>query len=90
MFTETSAKVGINVKQLFKDLAETLPGVDQNRNSMNDPQAEARMNGAGGADGDGTGPNKPAFKIGGTSGAAQHQRAENQTNAAGGSGKKCC
>ena len=29
MFTETSAKVGINVKQLFKDLAATLPGVDQ-------------------------------------------------------------
>ena len=28
MFTETSAKVGINVKQLFKDLASTLPGVD--------------------------------------------------------------
>ncbi len=28
MFTETSAKVGINVKQLFKDLAATLPGVD--------------------------------------------------------------
>ena len=27
-FTETSAKVGINVKQLFKDLASTLPGVD--------------------------------------------------------------
>ena len=27
-FTETSAKVGINVKQLFKDLAATLPGVD--------------------------------------------------------------
>ena len=27
MFTETSAKVGINVKQLFKDLAATLPGV---------------------------------------------------------------
>ena len=27
-FTETSAKVGINVKQLFKDLAATLPGVE--------------------------------------------------------------
>ena len=27
MFTETSAKVGINVKQLFKDLAATLPGI---------------------------------------------------------------
>ena len=27
LFTETSAKVGINVKQLFKDLAATLPGV---------------------------------------------------------------
>ena len=26
-FVETSAKVGINVKQLFKDLANTLPGV---------------------------------------------------------------
>ena len=30
MFTETSAKVGINVKQLFKDLAATLPGVSGN------------------------------------------------------------
>ena len=28
MFTETSAKVGINVKQLFSDLAVTLPGVE--------------------------------------------------------------
>ena len=27
-FTESSAKVGINVKQLFKDLATTLPGVE--------------------------------------------------------------
>ncbi len=36
MFTETSAKVGINVKQLFKDLAATLPGVDQ-RGASNDP-----------------------------------------------------
>ena len=36
MFTETSAKVGINVKQLFKDLAATLPGVDQ-RSASNDP-----------------------------------------------------
>ena len=42
MFTETSAKVGINVKQLFKDLASTLPGVDQSRAGANDPQAEAR------------------------------------------------
>ena len=30
MFHETSAKVGINVKQLFKDLASTLPGVEAN------------------------------------------------------------
>ena len=28
LFTETSAKAGVNVKQLFKDLASTLPGVD--------------------------------------------------------------
>ena len=42
MFTETSAKVGVNVKQLFKDLASKLPGVDQSRASPNDPQAEAR------------------------------------------------
>ena len=28
MFIETSAKVGINVKQLFTDLAKSLPGVD--------------------------------------------------------------
>ena len=27
MFTETSAKVGINVKQLFKDVASILPQV---------------------------------------------------------------
>ena len=27
-FIETSAKVGINVKALFKNLAATLPGVD--------------------------------------------------------------
>lgn len=27
-FIETSAKVGINVKVLFKNLAATLPGVD--------------------------------------------------------------
>lgn len=72
MFTETSAKVGINVKQLFIDLAQKLPGVDQNRSAANDPQAEARLGGAGGVDGaDGTGGNKPAFKIGGASGAAQ-------------------
>ena len=37
MFTETSAKVGINVKQLFKDLASTLPGVDQSAATANDP-----------------------------------------------------
>ena len=42
MFTETSAKVGVNVKQLFKDLASKLPGVDQQRSAGNDPQAEAR------------------------------------------------
>ena len=42
MFTETSAKVGINVKQLFKDLASSLPGVDSARGAANDPQAEAR------------------------------------------------
>ena len=41
MFTETSAKVGINVKQLFKDLAATLPGVDQNKQGA-DPQEAAR------------------------------------------------
>ena len=28
MFFECSAKVGINVKQLFSDLAKSLPGVD--------------------------------------------------------------
>ena len=28
LFIETSAKVGINVKQLFTDLAKALPGVD--------------------------------------------------------------
>lgn len=28
MFIETSAKTGINIKQLFKNLAENLPGND--------------------------------------------------------------
>ena len=28
MFMETSAKVGINVKTLFRDVASTLPGID--------------------------------------------------------------
>ena len=38
MFTETSAKVGINVKQLFKDLASTLPGVENTKGAAsNDP-----------------------------------------------------
>lgn len=88
MFTETSAKVGINVKQLFLDLAQTLPGVDQNRNSANDPQAEARMGGAGGADGADGDASKPAFKIGGASGAAARERGEQQATSGG--GKKCC
>ena len=37
MFTETSAKVGVNVKQLFKDLASRLPGMDQRQSASNDP-----------------------------------------------------
>ena len=41
-FTETSAKVGINVKQLFKDLASTLPGVDTSKSGTIDPQEAAR------------------------------------------------
>lgn len=52
MFTECSAKVGVNVKQLFKDLASKLPGVSQSRSGANDPQAEARQGGPG----DGTDP----------------------------------
>lgn len=28
MFIETSAKAGINIKQLFKNLAQNLPGMD--------------------------------------------------------------
>ena len=28
MFIETSAKAGINIKQLFKNLAENLPGME--------------------------------------------------------------
>ena len=43
MFTEASAKVGIGVKQLFKDLAATLPGVNQSNAASNDPQDEARQ-----------------------------------------------
>lgn len=68
MFTETSAKVGINVKQLFKDLASRLPGVDQSRGGANDPQAEARLGGAHG-DGHEAGSNKTAFTLGGSAGA---------------------
>jgi hypothetical protein len=67
MFTETSAKVGINVKQLFKDLASRLPGVEQTRGGANDPQAEARQGGAG-ADDSGA-PQKSAFNLGGATGA---------------------
>lgn len=43
MFTETSAKVGINVKQLFSDLAVKLPGVEGT--------ATTGPGGAAGADG---------------------------------------
>jgi hypothetical protein len=32
-FIETSAKVGINVKILFKNLAATLPGVAETTNA---------------------------------------------------------
>ena len=28
MFIETSAKTGINIKQLFQNLAQSLPGMD--------------------------------------------------------------
>ena len=35
-FIETSAKVGINVKVLFKNLAATLPGVDGGSKSPNE------------------------------------------------------
>ena len=30
-FIETSAKTGVNVKQLFKNLASTLPGLQSNQ-----------------------------------------------------------
>lgn len=35
MFTETSAKSGTNIRQLFKDLATSLPGMEstQSRNT---------------------------------------------------------
>ena len=88
MFTETSAKVGINVKQLFKDLAATLPGVDQSRSAANDPQAEARGAG-GGTDGADAGTNKPAFNLGGSSGAQQAKKAQQEAGKTNG-GSKCC
>jgi len=84
MFTETSAKVGINVKQLFKDLASTLPGVDT-RGGSNDPQAEARA-GAAGADGGEGAANKAGFNLGGATGAAQ----KNKANKGKEGGSKCC
>ena len=28
MFIESSAKVGVNIKQLFKNLAQSLPGME--------------------------------------------------------------
>ena len=74
MFTETSAKVGVNVKQLFKDLASQLPGMDQQRAGANDPQAEARQGGPGADGGDAS--NKAGFTLGGTAGAAKHKQAQ--------------
>ena len=37
MFMETSAKVGINVKTLFRDVASTLPGIDSSQSRGPDP-----------------------------------------------------
>lgn len=34
MFIETSAKAGINIKQLFKNLAQSLPGMESTNNSV--------------------------------------------------------
>ena len=94
MFTETSAKVGINVKQLFKDLASKLPGVDQSRaGAAVDPQAEARAGagGAGGADGaNAASANKSAFTLGGAAGAAQQRTAQQNAPGKTNGGSKCC
>lgn len=34
MFIETSAKAGINIKQLFKNLAQSLPGMENTNTSV--------------------------------------------------------
>ena len=64
MFIEASAKAGINIKTLFKNLAQSLPGMDGNNSK-----------GEGGAGGDGSGTNKggqdTGFKIGGKSGGGE-------------------
>ena len=38
MFIETSAKAGHNVKQLFKRIAQALPGMEQEGNAATNPQ----------------------------------------------------
>ena len=39
-FIETSAKVGINVKALFKNMAELLPGVENSTTPAQEQDAE--------------------------------------------------
>ena len=62
MFKETSAKVGVNIKQLFKDLAATLPGVDSSNTAAADGGATAGEGAAG--------QEQRGFTLGGSSGAA--------------------
>lgn len=44
MFIEASAKAGINIKTLFKNLAQSLPGMDGNNGGKGDGGAGADGN----------------------------------------------
>lgn len=44
-FIETSAKVGINIKPLFKDLAATLPGVGSETTKPSREEADSNTQG---------------------------------------------
>lgn len=65
-FIETSAKVGINVKVLFKNLAATLPGVDS---ATGQPQAEEGQDGA-----------NQGFKLGEGAGPPQTKKPDETTS----------
>ena len=54
LFIETSAKAGINIKQLFKNLAQSLPGMEGGSKG-GEPQSKP--------DASGTKPNEHGFKL---------------------------